>query len=735
MRIVLVSHEYPPFRGGGIGTYANVMSRCLAEAGHEVHVLTNRFDYGSRDPQHSLAHHQDGNLHVHRIDAITDAWEPRRPHDHLGDLLGRMHHDVSPYLYYAEHVSRALESICRDFPPDVIEFPECAAEGYLALRRKRLGLALTDVPMTVTLHSPIHEIYHYNLYSKHNLGFQRRTMMEEFSIRHADRVNSPSRLLAEIVYARLGLPADSPACDIVPLPMDFASLPVVTADAIAAARTDAPTLLFVGRLEPRKGVRDLVDAAVRLMPDFPGLRVQLVGKDCDAGEVAGSMTAYLRSRIPRPWQERFEFAGLIPREQLFARYATATACVFAAPWDNFPLTCVEAMASRALVIASDYTGMAEMIEDGQSGLLFKAGDVGALTATIRRVLESPDRFAPLREAAATRIREVCDPQAAVRNRVAHYEQTIADHRRRSSQRIVAPKPPRALRIAAFVPVAPDQSSAATRTVESLRMSAQRAGVALEVSLGLLDPATNHLPTSGDVRMISAERGDERTARAAWLERCAAEPPDHLLTAWPGETFEPEFLPAGLAALAAHPQAAWLGVWSLPTDGASVGPLTPFDFSLPLELLDWHPAAHMLIRYAAFLDVGGWNLALPPGWCEWDFCLACEAAGHAGLVLPAWLSHFVPRPELGLEPPAYRDALPLWMEQIVARNRMLFDRHGALLWLFRAQNSITTMPPPPRREPEPISLWQQWWGVTKACLKHQYPRLARAYQHFFRRREH
>ena len=42
MRICLVSRELAPFFGGGIGTYISHASRALAEAGHEVHILTDR---------------------------------------------------------------------------------------------------------------------------------------------------------------------------------------------------------------------------------------------------------------------------------------------------------------------------------------------------------------------------------------------------------------------------------------------------------------------------------------------------------------------------------------------------------------------------------------------------------------------------------------------------------------------------------------------------------------------
>ncbi len=40
MRICLVSHEFAPFHGAGIGTYASLMAAAWAGAGHEVHVLT-----------------------------------------------------------------------------------------------------------------------------------------------------------------------------------------------------------------------------------------------------------------------------------------------------------------------------------------------------------------------------------------------------------------------------------------------------------------------------------------------------------------------------------------------------------------------------------------------------------------------------------------------------------------------------------------------------------------------
>src|SRR5262249_60170044 len=128
----------------------------------------------------------------------------------------------------------------------------------------------------------------------------------------------------------------------------------------------------------------------------PGLAAGWSGRDGPAGEAPGGMTDFLRRRIPAHLQIRFEFKGPLPRSELFAHYAAATACVFAAPWDNFPLSCVEAMASGACVIGSDHSGMAEMIEHEQSGLLFRAGDTEALASALARGLPSPPLATRLR---------------------------------------------------------------------------------------------------------------------------------------------------------------------------------------------------------------------------------------------------------------------------------------------------------------------------------------------------
>src|SRR5262249_34433424 len=99
------------------------------------------------------------------------------------------------------------------------------------------------------------------------------------------------------------------------------------------------------------------------------------------------------------------------RAALLPLLRAATLCCFPSLWENFPNTCLEAMAAGAAVVAADGSGMAEMIEDGRSGLLFRAGDLEALRRTLARALDDPELQQRLRAGAPERARALCAPAA------------------------------------------------------------------------------------------------------------------------------------------------------------------------------------------------------------------------------------------------------------------------------------------------------------------------------------
>src|SRR6185436_16054453 len=107
---------------------------------------------------------------------------------------------------------------------------------------------------------------------------------------------------------------------------------------------------------------------------------------------------------------------------------SASVAAVPAPMDNFPLTCVEAMARGKLIVSAAAGGMAEMIRDGVEGLLFAPGDEASCADALRRALSMPPAEATAMGArAARRILHLCGNEAVVAARIAHYRSAAVAH--------------------------------------------------------------------------------------------------------------------------------------------------------------------------------------------------------------------------------------------------------------------------------------------------------------------
>lgn len=143
------------------------------------------------------------------------------------------------------------------------------------------------------------------------------------------------------------------------------------------ATTDAPTIFFVGRHEPRKGLAVLLDA----MAEVPQhVRLWIAGD--------GPETEALRTRVAG--DVRIEWLGRITDEEKCSRLRGAD--VFCAPslgGESFGVVLLEAIAAETPVVASELPGYANVARAGSDALLVPPGDPHALATALRRVLEDP----------------------------------------------------------------------------------------------------------------------------------------------------------------------------------------------------------------------------------------------------------------------------------------------------------------------------------------------------------
>ncbi len=139
--------------------------------------------------------------------------------------------------------------------------------------------------------------------------------------------------------------------------------------------TEGPTILFVGRHEPRKGLAVLLEAMRHLGPD-----VRLwVASD-------GPQTARLRAATAK--DARIEWLGRVSEEEKASRLRGAD--VFCAPsleGESFGVVLLEAMAASTAIVASDLPGYRNVARPGKDALLIPPGDVQALAGALTRVLD------------------------------------------------------------------------------------------------------------------------------------------------------------------------------------------------------------------------------------------------------------------------------------------------------------------------------------------------------------
>ena len=145
--------------------------------------------------------------------------------------------------------------------------------------------------------------------------------------------------------------------------------------------TDRPTIFFLGRHEPRKGLEVLLAA----LSDLPEDARLWVGGD-------GPQTAELQARHHA--DRRIEWLGRISDEERAARMRGATVyCSPSVRGESFGMVLLEAMAAGCALVASDLDGHRNVATDGTDALLTPVGDAPALAKALRRVLDE----APLRE--------------------------------------------------------------------------------------------------------------------------------------------------------------------------------------------------------------------------------------------------------------------------------------------------------------------------------------------------
>jgi len=368
LRICILSHEYPPDTGwGGIATFAYHLAHGLVEIGHEVEVITL-----AKDTPREVV---ENGLRVHRV----------LPYLKENDLclLGR----AMPYSKVIFHWSPALWKKLIDRheakPFDVIDAPELLGEAILPAMSK-------VAPLVLRLYTP-HSKFIAERFNNISTTFDHQFIatVERIAILRANAITSPSRDLAEFVAADCNYPLEE--ISLIANPIDSTQFCPEGPKAIESV--DALNVLFVGRLEERKGITYLVNAIPKIVDAIPHVHFYIVGDDTNTGTRQRSMLAELKRFISKvECQDKVTFIDRVPLGELPALYRSADVCVVPSLYDNSPYTCLEAMACGRVVIGSTAGGVREYLEDGESGILIEPRSSQAISdAVVKQLRNAKER--------------------------------------------------------------------------------------------------------------------------------------------------------------------------------------------------------------------------------------------------------------------------------------------------------------------------------------------------------
>ena len=169
------------------------------------------------------------------------------------------------------------------------------------------------------------------------------------------------------------------------------------------------TLAFAGRLTAQKALGVALGALARV----DGVALLIAGDGDERGPLeAKAAELGLGSRV--------RFLGPLPRERVVELFRAADASILSSSWENFPHTVVEALAAGTPVLATATGGVAEVVRDGENGLLVAPGDVEGLAEAIRRFFGDAVLRDRLRAAAVASVAEYAPERVFAR-----LEETLA----------------------------------------------------------------------------------------------------------------------------------------------------------------------------------------------------------------------------------------------------------------------------------------------------------------------
>lgn len=378
MRIGFFVYEYPPQLVGGLGTYAEYMTREYVDLGHDVSVFTlNNNGLQTYEVLRGVE------IHRPQIADATDIW----PFFVVDDLKKwgtniKLFNDI--FIYNVLSATKFINSLVKK---EKYNFDVVCVHDWLSSIAGLIIKKETDIPVVFHVHST-------EWGRSGDGGSEVVSHIERAMSQKADKIVTVSYAMQDDLTRHGWSPNKISVVWNGVDPDRYNPASVKKEDAAQIrVKYGIPEgwnmLLFVGRLAWVKGVRNLLQAMPMILKDFPNTKLVILGKGEEQNDIIETAE---RLNIKNNVVYRFDF---VSEQERILHYAAADVCVFPSTYEPFGIVSLEAMAmAKPIVVgARGVVGFKEQVINGgsdQNGVHINGEDPADIAWGIKETLKNPD---------------------------------------------------------------------------------------------------------------------------------------------------------------------------------------------------------------------------------------------------------------------------------------------------------------------------------------------------------
>lgn len=352
MNICIISTSYPPEDAGGIGTYTYNLAKGLTELGHNIHVITKTAGDEKEELLEGVNVYRFGSKYIPALEAYF------------------------PGLAWSRFVSGKIAELDKKHRVDIVEFPNWEGPGFWYLRKR------SRKPAVTRLHTPYFESLMINK-NNENLSIADRftCWIEKAAALESDRLTSSTAFHRDCMSRAYHI--NSGDIELLPLGIELKDN-----NNFSVNKREPVKVLFVSRIEKRKGALTLLEAIPKVIDRISGVEFILIGKDRPHAPGDIYFKDYFMDKFSA-YKEKARFLGHVSNKELNDFYQNCDILAVPSVYESFGLIYLEAMNYGKPVIGCKVGGVPEVVKDGETGILINPNNADELSEALIRLIKDP----------------------------------------------------------------------------------------------------------------------------------------------------------------------------------------------------------------------------------------------------------------------------------------------------------------------------------------------------------